>query len=66
MKKFQSFKELGRVMGIRKEKEDKPKTKRCRKCGGVMNNVPGTNVFLCTGKTDDGPCENRAFASPRA
>ncbi len=65
MKKVHSFVEMGRVMGVHKTEDDKPKTKRCRKCGGVMSNIPGTNVFLCSGKTEDGPCKNRVFATPR-
>lgn len=61
---FNSFAELGAAMGI-EQKPEKTITKKCLKCGGRMEQVPGTNVFFCTGETEDGPCTNRAISALR-
>lgn len=54
MKKFTSFSELGKAMGVKpKARKDAPAVK-CVVCGAEMRNVPGTNVYLCTGKNDEG------------
>lgn len=46
MKSFYSFEELGAAFGVRKKaRKENPVT--CRKCGGAMRHIPGTNVYLC-------------------
>lgn len=61
---FNSLSELGTAFGLKPAEPPTPKAKKCRKCGSVMSQVPGTNVWLCSGKTEDGkPCTNRALTS---
>ena len=63
---FNSFAELGSFMGIAPVKEKKEKVVFCRVCGCRMRPVPGSNVMLCTGKTDDGArCTNRLLTSAK-
>lgn len=61
MRVFNSFIELGAAFGVQpKHRKQKPFV--CRKCGGVMRNIPGTNVMLCENKTSEGKdCGNRVF-----
>lgn len=52
--KFSSFAEFGRAMGVTpKARKDAP-TVKCAVCGGDMRHIDGTNVFMCTGKDDEG------------
>ena len=53
--------ELARIFGVEKHEPRPVKNKTCRKCGGEMVNVPGTNVFICQGKGGK-PCDNRTYA----
>lgn len=62
MKLLHSFTELGTEMGISTRKPRQAETKECFRCGGKMTRVPGTNVFLCQGTTDN-PCKNVALSS---
>lgn len=58
-----SFIQLGEVFGV-KPKPRKQKPFYCRKCGGEMRNVPGTNVMLCENKNSEGnDCGNRVFVN---
>lgn len=63
-KSFNSFAELGAALGV----EQKPvvpvaTTRKCFKCGGEMQNVPGTNIFRCVSKLKNGkPCLNFTLA----
>ena len=51
MQVFNNFSDLGAAFGIHaKSRKDKPFT--CRKCGGVMRHIPGTNVYLCEEEID--------------
>lgn len=68
MSKFKhSVKSFAEVMAIinpgfaQPAKEKKQKT--CRRCGSSMEQVPGTNVWRCTGdKLEDGKsCTNTIF-----
>lgn len=56
---FHSFSELGAALGI----APRPRKERvftCRKCGSPMKRVPGSNVYFCTGTSDEGvQCTNR-------
>lgn len=63
-KVFNSMSDLGAALGIKAHEPPTPRDKKCRKCGAVMQQLPGTNVWLCPGTTDDGkPCGNRALTS---
>lgn len=43
---FHSFIDYAASRGIRpRERKERPFT--CRKCGGEMKHIPGTNVLLC-------------------
>lgn len=62
---FNSFGDLGAALGIvpyaRKERD-----KTCNRCGSNMVHLPGTNVYLCEGKSEDGDdCGNRIFSRVR-
>lgn len=60
MKKLNSFADLKGFKGARAPRPLTPKTMRCNSCGGKMQNIEGTNVWVCTGETDKGePCTNR-------
>lgn len=61
--KFNSFSELGEHMGVKPRKRMPHNTKKCLSCGGEMVRVPGTNVFICHGKDEEGnPCKRRALS----
>lgn len=62
MKKFNSFADLGKYMGVNREKKSSADTKKCRACGGSMTRVPGTNVYTCNG-VDGKPCNRFALAA---
>ena len=69
MQVFNNFSDLGKAFGVyQKPRKEKPFV--CRKCGGVMQHVPGTNVYLCNnmidfmdvdGKPKTKECGNRVF-----
>lgn len=66
MKIYSSFSSFGSDMGVRR-KARKPFTKKCHKCGAVMNHVEGTNVYICPGMVTNKngqkePCENYALS----
>lgn len=42
---YHSFAELGAAMGI-KAPEKEVKNRKCRRCGGDMHHIEGTNVFI--------------------
>lgn len=46
MKSFFNFEELGAAFGVKK-KAHKETPMTCRKCGGAMKHIAGTNVYLC-------------------
>lgn len=52
MERYNSFEELGKAFGIKK-KARKESTMVCRKCGGIMRHVEGTNVYLCENPLKD-------------
>lgn len=67
---FKSFIDYAASRGIYpKQRKEKPFV--CRKCGGEMRHIPGTNVYLCenniehvmpeTGEKFTVPCGNRVF-----
>lgn len=68
-KVFPSLSELGIAMGFKPAEQPTPKSMKCRKCGTVMRQVPGTNVWVCDGMVEqekDGvkkqvACGNRAI-----
>lgn len=61
---FSSLSDLGTALGFKAPEQPDPKAKKCRKCGSVMQQLPGTNVWLCPGTTDEGkPCGNRIYGS---
>lgn len=63
---FNSFEALGSFMGFMPAKAKKEKAVFCRVCGCRMHRVPGSNVMLCSGKTDDGArCTNRLLLSTK-
>lgn len=62
MQKFNSFVDLGRVFGV-SPKERKNKDFHCRKCGGVMRHIPGTNVFVCENEKDGITCGHRVLTA---
>lgn len=57
---FTSFEDMGVAMGIAK-KGKRERSKICARCGSEMTNLPGTNIYLCTGKSKTGECGNRLF-----
>ena len=69
MQVFNSMSELGKAYGVsQKPKKEKPFF--CRKCGEVMQHIPGTNVYLCNhvfeetaedGTVKQRPCGNRVL-----
>lgn len=74
-KKFSALSDLGSALGIKPSEQPTPKSMKCRKCGTVMRQISGTNVWVCDGmveKEKDGvkqqvACGNRAItgAGPR-
>ena len=69
MQVFNNFSDLGKAFGVR-QKQHKEKPFFCRKCGEVMQHIPGTNVYLCNtiveekdenGEVKQKPCGNRVF-----
>lgn len=44
---YHSFAELGAVMGIKAPEKQDVKNRKCRRCGGEMHHIEGTNVFIC-------------------
>ena len=49
-KTVNNLKDLGAAMGIKtKTQERTARTLKCRKCGTTMEQVAGTNVFVCRG-----------------
>ena len=44
---FNSFATLGAAMGFKAPKT-KEKEHKCPNCGGVMEHVAGSNVFICS------------------
>lgn len=65
-KVFHSLSEMGKALGVSGPAEAEPKKKTCSKCGAVMTQVAGSNVWLCPGADKDGKaCGKRAIASVR-
>lgn len=70
-KVFSSLSDLGEALGFKSAERPTAKAMKCRKCGTVMRNIPGTNVWMCDGQVIkvDGdtkkmvPCGNRAMTS---
>lgn len=68
---FTSLNDLGSALGFKASEQPTPKSMKCRKCGTVMRNIPGTNVWVCDGIVEqekDGVkksvvCGNRAMTS---
>ena len=44
-----NFDDLGAVLGIKKKPARPEVTRKCRRCGGELHRVAGTNVFICDG-----------------
>lgn len=64
MKKFNNFADFGKYMKVSpRPKKDAPATK-CAICGTAMTNIPGTNVFVCPGKNEEGKLCERSFCKP--
>lgn len=58
---FTSFEDMGVAMGVTK-KGKRERSKICNRCGSEMIHLPGTNVYLCEGKAENGDdCGNRLF-----
>lgn len=72
-KKFSALSDMGSALGFKPTEHPTPKSMKCRKCGTVMRQVPGTNVWVCDGMVEqekDGvkkmvACGNRAMTSVR-
>lgn len=68
-KKFSALSDMGSALGFKPAEQPTPKSMKCRKCGTVMCQVPGTNVWVCDGMVEqekDGvkkqvACGNRAI-----
>lgn len=61
MKIFSSLSDMGRAFGVRIKKPD-AKVKKCRRCGGILKPIDGTNVLVCTGTLSDGKeCNNKVL-----
>lgn len=61
MKIFSSLSDMGKALGVRTKKPD-TKVKKCRRCGGILNPIEGTNVLICTGTLSDGKeCNNKVL-----
>lgn len=60
MKTIYSLSDLPRVFKLRPRKDKvSEEIRKCRKCGGIMHLVDGTNIFVCGGNNGKG-CSNRA------
>ena len=58
-----TFNDLGKVFWVSPHRR-KEKPFYCRKCGGEMLHIPGTNVLLCENIKGDGTqCDNRVLSS---
>lgn len=70
---FSSLSCLGDALGIKPTEQPTPKSMKCRKCGAVMRNISGTNVWVCDNMVEQGegdakktvPCGNRAMTTAR-
>lgn len=60
-KVFGSLSALGAFFGIKPEEPEAAHGKSCRKCGGQMRYIPGSNVWVCGNPLKDGKgiCNNR-------
>lgn len=66
MKKFNSFADLGKSMGVKEKPKKEPREMKCAICGAKMHHVAGTNVNICTGKNEKGEaCGRTALRSVR-
>ena len=72
-KRFYDLSDLGSALGFKSAEQSTPKAMKCRKCGTVMRNITGTNVWMCDGQVIkvEGdtkkmvPCGNRSMTSTR-
>ena len=72
-KVFTSLSDLGSALGFKTAEQSTSKSMKCRKCGTIMRNIPGTNVWVCDGMIEKAegdakkktPCGNRAMTSIR-
>ena len=65
-KVFHSFAELGKSMGIVKKPKSASAPWKCRRCGGDMTAIEGTNVVICRNNNDKGEmCGNRIILRAR-
>ena len=53
--------ELAKVYEVEVSKAAHVRNKVCKKCGGIMTNVPGTNLFVCQGNPGK-PCDNTTLS----
>lgn len=68
-KKFSALSDMGSALGFKPSEQPTPKSMKCRKCGTVMRQITGTNVWVCDGMVEqekDGvkkqvACGNRAI-----
>lgn len=60
-KVFGSLADFGAAFGIKPEAPEAAHGKSCRKCGGQMRYIPGSNVWVCGNPLKDGKgiCNNR-------
>lgn len=66
---FNSLEAMGSALGFKPSEQPTPKSMKCRKCGTVMRQITGTNVWVCDGMVEqekDGvkkqvACGNRAI-----
>lgn len=73
-KVFSSFNDLGSALGFKAAEQPTPKAMKCRKCGAIMRNIPGTNIWVCDAMVEKGEgdkkkmeiCGNRAMTSVRS
>lgn len=50
-----SLDELSTFLNVKiKHKSSNEKTLKCKKCGNDMSHIENTNIYICTGKTEDG------------
>ena len=54
--------ELAKTFGVEAPKPAHIRNKVCKKCGGIMTNVPGTNLFVCQGNPGK-PCDNTTLSA---
>lgn len=73
-KVFSSLNDLGSALGFKPSEQPSSKSMKCRKCGTIMRNITGTNVWVCDGMVEqekDGikkqvACGNRAMTTVSA